>query len=268
MPEPITEAATLGGLGVLVTRPAQQSQPLCELIRTAGGRPFCFPALEIRAPRQGHATQALLQGLHRFELAIFVSPNAVRYGLQMLQGVGGLPVALELAAVGEATAGSLAAAGYPPALVPARRYDSEALLASPRLQRVAGQRIMIIRGEGGRTLLGDTLRQRGADVVYAEVYRRACPDARVDDLVARWKEIDVVTATSNEILDNLEHLFGPAHRPLLHKTPLLVISERMQSHARRLGFQRPLRAQRASDRAMLEALVEYMTVLSPEERPH
>ncbi len=262
MPEPVIESPRLNGLGVLVTRPAHQSQPLCELIRTAGGRPLCFPALEILPPRRGGAAQELLRGLEGFELAIFVSPNAVRYGLRMLQDAGGLPGGLELAAVGEATAGALADAGYPPPLVPAKRYDSEAMLASPRLKRVEGQRIMIIRGEGGRALLGDALRQRGAEVVYAEVYRRACPDARADDLVTRWAEIDVVTATSNEILDNLVRLFGPVHRPLLQKTPLLVISEGMQTHARHLGFQRTLRAKRASDRAIVEALIEHKTRLS------
>ncbi len=254
MPRPVGERPQLRGLGVLVTRPVHQSQPLCELIRRAGGRPLCFPALEIRPPRRPETARKLLRGLEGFALAIFISPNAVRYGLQIIREAGGPPPGLELAAVGEATARSLAEAGCPPSLVPAERYDSEALLETSRLRHVAGQRILIIRGEGGRARLGEALRRRGAEVVYAEVYRRACPDARADDLVARWAEIDVVTATSNEILDNLVHLFGAAHRSLLQKTPLLVISERMQTHARGLGFRRLLRARRASDRAILEAL--------------
>ncbi len=257
MPEPVSEGLELTGLGVLVTRPAPQSQPLCELIRSAGGRPLCFPALEIRPARRQQIPRELLQGLEGFALAIFISSNAVRYGLQLIGNAGDLPPGLELAAVGEATARSLAEAGHPPSLVPEGRYDSEALLATPRLKRVLGQRILIIRGEGGRAWLGDVLRQRGAEVVYAEVYRRACPDVRADNLVSRWAEVDVVTATSNETLDNLVHLFGPAHLSLLQRTPLLVVSERMQIHARRLGFQRPLRAKRASDRAILEALIEY-----------
>ena len=256
MTKPDSERPELRGLGVLVTRPIHQSQPLCELIRSAGGRPLCFPALEILPPRRPESVRELLRGLEEYDLAIFISPNAVRYGLRIIQELGGLPPGLELAAVGEATARSLAEAGYPPSLVPAERYDSEALLRVPRLTHVSGQRLMIIRGEGGRARLGQVLRQRGADLDYAEVYRRACPDARADDLAGRWSEIDVVTATSNDILDNLVHLFGPAHRSLLQKTPLLVISERMQNHARRLGFQKPLRARRASDGAILQALNE------------
>ena len=65
------------------------------------------------------------------------------------------------------------------------------------------------------------------------------------------------TLTSNEILDNLVGLFMPAHRRLLQRTPLLVISERMHSHARQRGFETLLLAKQASDRAILEALMEW-----------
>ncbi|WP_296815495.1 uroporphyrinogen-III synthase [Thiobacillus sp.] len=55
--------------------------------------------------------------------------------------------------------------------------DSEAVLALPQLQAVAGRQVVIVRGVGGRALMADTLRARGADVHFMECYRRTCPHA-------------------------------------------------------------------------------------------
>lgn len=250
----------LAGLTVLVTRPAGQAEGLCRLIEAAGGEAVRFPALAILPPGDSEAVDDALMDLPDFDLAIFISPNAVHFTLLLAQAHGGLPEGLRLAAVGRSTASALQAQGYAVELCPAERFDSEGLLALPALQDMSGQRVMIFRGEGGRETLAETLGERGAEVAYAEVYRRALPRADAGPLLARWAEnrLDVVTATSAEVLRNLLVLVGETGRAALLRTPLVVVSERMVKVAGELGFEHaPVVAAGAADEAIVAALVDW-----------
>ena len=158
-------------------------------------------------------------------------------------------------AVGRATAAALREQGLAPDLVPERGFDSEALLALPALTQVAGKRALIVRGEGGRPLLGETLSKRGAEVAFAEVYRRAVPEVDVSAELATWRErLGFVTATSDEVLRNLLELLGPTNRAWLLAMPLVVISDRGGASAMQLGFRRVAVAKEASDEGIVEAL--------------
>lgn len=240
----------LDGTGVLVTRPAHQADALCALIEAGGGRAVRFPTLEIREPRDPAAAKALLHDADSFDALLFVSANAVE------RAVPHLPARPRAAigAVGEATARALRTHGLVPAILPVGPSDSEGLLAAPALAEVRGRRVLIIRGEGGRPLLGNQLVARGAEVRYAEVYRRALPALDAGPLVARWRdEVQVVIATSREVLDNLVALLGTAGLERLRETPLVVVSERLATHARALGIGRIVVADGASDEALLQA---------------
>jgi uroporphyrinogen-III synthase len=242
----------LGGKGVLVTRPAGQAAGLCRLVAEAGGRAICFPTIAIQPPRNPDAARRLFG--ESWDLMIFISQNAVECALSLL-AERRLPAGPRLAAIGRATAQALARAGRGPDLVPPHRFDSECLLAMPELTELTGKRVLIVRGEGGRALLGDTLRQRGATLAYAEVYRRALPDGDSAHLVGRWRrEVHLVTVTSDEILLNLCELVGEQGRELLLATPLVVVSERTAQTAGLLGFTRIEVAENAADEAMLAAL--------------
>ncbi len=247
-----TSPCDLRGLSVLVTRPAHQADALCEAIEAAHGRPVCFPAMEILGPEEPAAVRAQLAGAARADLLIFVSANAVEHAFPLLPET--LPGDLRIAAVGRATARRLAEVGLEPDLLPARP-DSEGLLALPELTRVAGRRVIIVRGDGGRALLGDTLRARGAEVHHVTAYRRRRPRRDPANLIAGWSRlVDVAVATSNEILDNLMALLGPEGSSRLCRTDLLVVSERMAEHARNRGCRRVHRAASASDADLLAAL--------------
>ncbi len=242
----------LGGKGVLVTRPAAQAAGLCHLIEQAGGRAIPFPTIEILPSAHPEPARGLLA--EPWDLLIFVSRNAVEQALPLLPATR-LPSGPELGAVGAATAKALAEADRPPDLVPSEGYDSESLLALPRLADMRGRRVLIVRGEGGRPLLGDTLAARGAEVAYAEVYRRALPGADAASLLIRWdSDVQLVTATSGEVLDNLCTLLGEEGRERLLATPLAVVSERTAAAARALGFPRVEIAERATDEDLLAAL--------------
>ena len=247
----------LCGAGILVTRAWRQATSLCELIQASGGRAIRFPAVEIKGPADPRQVEHLLSAIDSYDILIFISPNAVARGMAMLPG-GRLPERALIAAVGRGSADALAAAGRAVDLVPAQRFDSEGLLAMPQLASVQGKRILIFRGRGGRPLLGDSLRLRGACVDYAEVYRRVRPRVDPDPLLQRWaSEVDLVTTTSGEILENLLALLGPGGSAQLRDTPLLVISKRMQAQARQLGCRQVILGQGADDGSILRAVCDW-----------
>lgn len=246
----------LAGVRVLVTRPAHQALPLCQLIEHAGGTAVRFPAIEIAPPTDTVALERLLDRLDRFDIAIFVSPNAVTRALDALRvRQQTLPPRMTVACVGAGSARALAEGGVAAVVTPARS-DSEGLLEVAPLRAVAGQRIVIFRGEGGRELLADTLRQRGADVEYAECYRRQRPRVDAGAVTRDFMRgrIDVVTATSADALRNLHDMLDALAVSRLQKTPLVVVSERICELAHELGHDGPLAvATDASDQAILAA---------------
>ena len=244
----------LKGSGILVTRASHQSEGLARLIEAHQGRAVLLPAIEIWPAEDAASVQRLLQ--QPFDWVIFVSPNAVRYA----QGL--VPVAewrgSGFGAVGATTAQLLNEVGIPVDLVPSQGYDSEGLLSLPQLNDIEQQHILIVRGEGGRALLGDTLEARGGKVRYAEVYRRVKPSTPVDRLLERWgEEVQLVTVTSKEVLNNLVTMLGDRGWGLLSSTPLLVISERMEKEAERLGFREIFRAKGADDLSLMAAICEW-----------
>jgi uroporphyrinogen-III synthase len=255
---------SLNGLGVLVTRPEHQAENLCRLIERAGGVAIRCPLLAIGEPRDWAPALAAFDRLASCDLLIFTSANAVDRALPPILERGGIPPQVELAAIGAATARALARHGIEACLRPAGGFTSEALLALPRFQQVAGQRIVIVRGEGGRDLLATTLAARGAQVIAAEVYRRARPMIDPTTLLARWerREIGAAVVTSHESLRNLFDLLGVAGQDYLRDTPLVVVSDRIRRAARDHGCHSILLAREASDTALIAALLE-LTANSP-----
>lgn len=249
-------SCNLAGLSVLVTRPEHQSEELCDLIQAAHGRPVRFPALEILGPVDKHAARAQLDDVKRADMLIFVSANAVQYAFPLLPEQ--LPLDVDIAAVGTATAAALVAKGLEPTLVP-QRMDSEGLLALPALNVVSGKSVYILRGNGGRELLSDTLRERGAEVHQVEVYRRQIPrrQAAAANLVRGWEQlVHAVVATSNVIIDNLFTLLGDEGAERLRGTPVVVVSQRMAEYVISRGCESVYVANSACDTDVLAALCE------------
>ena len=235
---------TLAGKRVVVTRPRELAQGLAARIRQAGGEALLFPAIEIRDPQDPARVRGLLGRLQEFDLAVFVSPSAVRKALELAEGRDWPRVA----AVGEGTRRELEQCGFRDVIAPAGQADSEALLALPELAQVAGTRVLILRGAGGRELLGETLAARGAKVEYAECYRRVRP--RTLPLEGR---VDAFCVSSGEALVNLAAMLGRAR---LADTPVFVSHQRVAAQAGALGLRHPMLAG-PGDADMLAALVAY-----------
>jgi uroporphyrinogen-III synthase len=207
------------------------------LIRAAGGNPILFSAIEIVAVEDPRPLMALIDRLDEFDCAIFVSPSAVNMAMSIITARRVLPPNLKVAAIGSGGVRELRNFGLTGVIAPAVRFDSEALLELPEMRNVAGRRMVIFRGDGGREILGDTLTARGAQVEYAECYRRSRPRADPEPLLRALKggTVHAVVVTSSEALRNLFELIGEHGRPWLKKTPLFVSHPRIEQAARALG---------------------------------
>lgn len=222
-------------LGVLVTRPAHQAEGLCHRIEQANGQVARLPLIEIAPPGDESAARQRLESLASFDIVIFISANAVHrcylyIGKDWLSGP-------RIACVGQATARQLEADfGRKTDLLPESGYDSESLLAMPELHELAGKKILILKGEGGRQLLADTLADRGADVSYANLYRRQLPAEASQQLIdiQAQDNIDVVVFTSGEAIHNLLSLLDETSKTWLCQKTWLVIHPRLAEIARQL----------------------------------
>lgn len=245
---------SLKHLHVAVTRPAEQAMPLCEAIFQHGGEPILYPLIAI-APLENYQTlEGQLGLLEKTDWAIFISSNAVAYAMpHVIRKYGNVPENLQFAAIGHQTAKELSNFGIHNVLIPRTRFDSETLLALAEMQNVANMTIAIFRGEGGRELIADTLKARGANVYFIESYRRINPQTDTSLLNVQWKQgkLDAVIVTSSEAMRNLIQMASESL--WLRHVTLCVNHERIAELPRQLGL-KVLVAKAPGDDAMLECL--------------
>ena len=244
-------------LRILVTRPQHQAHRLCGLLEAAGHECIRLPTIDILPVADVGSLAAHIDALQQYDLAVFVSINAVKSALKAILDRRAWPAQTRIASVGARSAEALSEFGLSVDLLPEHQFNSEALLALAALQDMRGRQVVIFRGNGGREHLRDTLLQRGATVDYVEVYRRACPDVEATQLQHLWQPgyLDYISISSNEALQNLLAMAGETARPSLLQIPLLVIGERQVLLAKQLGFTcTPRVAAQASDEAIVAAL--------------
>lgn len=212
---------------VLNTRPMGQQDRLNQLLMFYGLQGLHFPLLEI-APL---SALPLLPEQH-WDVALFTSSNAVQYCLHQYKT---LPKADQYLCIGMATNDTLKEltkleGSYPD--IP----DSEAMLAMPALADCSGKRIALISGLGGRDLLENTIRARGALLHRFDVYERRMPNYPPEKVVQALEQCASIVITSGDSLKNLLKLTPVAHQNLLRSRLLATISPRIQDIALRLGF--------------------------------
>lgn len=265
------DAGALSGRYVVVTRPAGQAGHLAGLIEAAGGIPVLFPVLEIRDIEDRRPLLELAARLDSFDLAVFVSPNAVCKALPVIMASRSWPSRLRVAAMGGSSERELAQYGFSEVIAPRHIFDSESLLALPELQDMSGKRVIVFRGDSGREWLGDTLAERGATVEHVECYRRVKSDLDVAPLLYLWRRGDLgesgaVTITSSEALRHLHHMIGLPGQRFLSKTPLFASHARIVSEAQKLGLRRVFQTS-AGDDGLLAGMINYF-VTDSAIKPH
>jgi uroporphyrinogen-III synthase len=240
---------------VVVTRPAAQAARFAELVTAAGGRPLLLPTLAIeRIDLDDDERRQRIPD--DFDWTVYTSSNAVEFSLAQLPH----PKRTRVAAVGRATARALERHGIAVAAVPTTTSDSEGLLALDCFADLRGQRVLILKGRGGRALLREELARRGAEVVLGDVYERRRADAEPATLDALRAASDarkaVIAATSAEVLAALLELAPQERCPRLRDAALLVPGDRVAAASREIGWRGPIVvAQGAEDAAMADALV-------------
>jgi len=253
-----TKTPDLQDVTVLVTRPAHQAEPLCRLIEQHNGACLRFPVIEIADIENNQTLLSQIERLDSFDIAIFISPNAVHKAVTLIQSIRKWPNKIKIAAVGNSSAKALDSLGLIVDIFPSLQFNSEALLELEPMQQVQGKHVIIFRGEGGREHLANTLKSRGASVEYAECYRRQKPQLDSVNISSQLNrgDVSIIVCTSNEGLHNLHEMVGPSGQQSLLQTPLIVVSERAADLAQEMGFtSRPLVSSQANDDAILNSII-------------
>ncbi|EPI2802766.1 TPA: uroporphyrinogen-III synthase [Citrobacter koseri] len=245
-------------MSILVTRPSPSGEELVSRLRTLGQVAWSFPLIEFTPGRELATLADRLAALTDNDLVFALSQHAVAFAHAQLQQLGlGWPVQPRYFAIGRTTALALHTVSGCDIRYPLDREISEVLLQLPELQNIAGKRALILRGNGGRELLGKTLTERGAEVTFCECYQRSAKHYDGAEEAMRWhsRGVTTIVVTSGEMLQQLWSLIPQWYREhWLLRCRLLVVSERLAHLARELGWQDIKVADNADNDALLRAL--------------
>lgn len=213
---------------LLITRFSPHAERLVDSLNDIGCFAVAQPLLTVEALNDSETLNTFLSG--SYDLVIAVSGNAVKYAQQKINT--DWPIAIYLA-VGQSTQKQLSQATGQIVKYPSIRFDSEGLLGLEVLQSIKNKRILILRGEGGRELLEETLLARGATVDFLQTYKRIKIDLNGQQLVNNWKQaaINGVIISSVEVLNQLFTLVPTSDKSWLSDLIFYVPSQRVAEQA-------------------------------------
>lgn len=254
---------SLEGYAVLVTRPEEQAGPLIAEIERRGGQVVFAPMIVIRQKRNDPKSIAVIKRLPEFHSVIFVSKNAVDFGIELIRAQKQSLDHCQVYAVGVGSASRLRELGVMQVHTPHAEFTSEGLLKLPGLSshQIDDEKVLIMRGAGGRELLAQTLAHRGARVEYCEVYERTIPTEPLSVALkaCQVNVPDVGIITSLEALTNLADKIDQEKLDLLYDVPLLVAGARTAQEVERLGFTMdPVVVDNPGDQSIVDALERWV----------
>jgi len=244
----------LRDIGVAITRPTGQATKLSQQIQQAGGTVILFPLIEIAALNDYTQFENVIANITDYDWILFISSNAVQNSMPRLLKHT-IPTNLKFAAIGPTTAKSLNAFGINDILIPEGRFDSESLLSMPELQNIKGQKVMIVRGIGGRDVLANTLQSRGATITFAECYQRVNPQSHCDGLAQAYQngQLHAIVVTSSEAMRHLIKMAGESD--WLNKITICVNHARVAEQPLKMGLTVKI-AEAPGDESMLQNLIQ------------
>lgn len=243
---------------ILVTRPSPAGEQLVARLRTLGRVAYHSPLIEFSPGDQLAQLPAMLSALQPHDLVFVVSQFAVNYADRALRQQGQTwPDFVSYYAIGRTTGLLMHRASSLPIIYPQDGQTSETMLQLPALQKLEGRSAVILRGDGGRELLAETLTARGVKVTYCECYRRSPIYYHGSEQSSSWQRagVDTLVVTSGEMLQQLYTLVPDYYRSTwLLGCTLVVVSERLATLARQLGWQTIRVAESADNDALIRAL--------------
>ncbi len=245
---------------ILITRPGQQADHLSNLITNYGGISVKFPTVEIQPLGRTDELTEYFNRIDSYDFIIFISRNAAEIAIKKFVSNINLIRDIQLVAIGSGTAKVVSSSSLKNIIFPRDNADSEGLLNLEEMQsnKISDKKILIIRGVGGRELLADSLKKRGAIIDCIEIYERKLPRYEEHEINKAWHDNnpDAVVVTSKEVLNNLIVLLKNDTKELFI-TPLVTMSERIAEYARKKGFVSTISVVREkSDDGILTSLLE------------
>lgn len=230
---------------VLITRPLAQAEVWVQALRREGVDAHALPLIDIAAVADRSALHAAWHGLSAYSALMFVSANAVEAFMAARPlGLDGLPTGLLACSTGSGTTRALLAAAWPPenCIQPASgaSVDSEGLWAQLSPRDWVGRRVLIVRGQEGRSWLMRQWQQAGATVDVVVAYERRLPRwSAVESDLARQALANprqtLWSLTSSEAVRHLGQLM-PAPASQWAASHAAVTHPRIAEAARDLGF--------------------------------
>ncbi len=260
----MSQTRPLHDVRALVTRPRAQAVALCQLLQSSGADVVAVPTVEIVEPEEWTPVDAAVRCLSSYELAIFTSANGVERFLGRMQAQGQAEEdlgALQLVAIGPATAEALRSRGLDVQIVP-EEYRAEGVVDAVVADRSAGLeglRVLLPRALKARAVLPDRLRELGATVDVVPVYRSIIPPGTGPRLQEAFEErLDLVTFTSSSTVDHFIQLVGPGQvQELLARTVVACIGPITAGTATRGGLQVTVLPQDYTVESLHRAVVRY-----------
>jgi uroporphyrinogen III methyltransferase/synthase len=247
--------SALAGRSVVVTRAREQAGPLCGALAARGATPVLFPTITVRPADDPGPVDAAIARLDAYDWIVFTSANAARcFAERMaLADRRGLPAGLRAAAVGAATARTLADRQLPVAAMP-EEFRGARIAAA--LGDLGGRRVLLPRADIGREETAAALRAAGATVDDVTVYHTVPAAADPAGRRALEAGVDAVTFTSPSTVRNFVLLLGADARRLVRDSVIACIGPVTAEALREAAFPAPVQPAVYTVDALVDALAE------------
>jgi uroporphyrinogen III methyltransferase/synthase len=248
----------LAGRRIVITRAKEQAEEFSRLLQSYGAHVVAFPTIEIAPAEDWYPLDEAIEKLDSYDWVIFTSVNGVRSFTQRLKhkgrGVDAL-VGKKICAIGPRTQGELEKMGLTVSFIP-QEYQAEGVIEGLKARGIKGQKILLPRARGARSILPESLMEAGAIVDEVEVYQAIKPSKSNESLASILKKgIDVVAFTSSSTVRNFMVLISD--ETVLNGVKVAVIGPITAETVKNYGLEPHITPREYTIPALVEAIVEY-----------
>lgn len=215
------ENKPLFGKSIVVTRSRAQASQLSAMIEALGGEAIEVPTIIIVPNADMSALHHTFERLESFNWLLFTSVNGVKIFLTELvksgRDIRDLK-GMRIGAIGPATRDALKNMGLVVEFVP-EEYRAEGIIQVLEGQINSGDKVLLPRARGARSVLPRMLREWGADVTEVELYEAKTGQIKPGyrDMIMQGK-VDAITFTSSSTVHNFVKIIGEEHIENINRT--------------------------------------------------